>query len=85
MQTPPLLLGGQTCTTILEINLAVSQNIGKSSISRPNCTIHGDIPKRFFTNPQGHMFSYVHTALFIISRNWIKPRLPSTEEWIKKM
>jgi hypothetical protein len=25
------------------------------------------------------------TALFIITRNWKKPRCPSTEEWIQKM
>jgi hypothetical protein len=25
------------------------------------------------------------TALFIIARNWVEPRCPSTEEWIQKI
>ena len=29
-----------------------------------------------------HVINYVHTALFVIARNWIQPRCPSTEEWI---
>jgi hypothetical protein len=33
--TPPLLMGVQTCITTLEINLVVSQTIDKSSTSRP--------------------------------------------------
>jgi hypothetical protein len=31
MNTPPLLVGLQTCTTTLEISLAVSQNIRHST------------------------------------------------------
>jgi hypothetical protein len=42
--TPPLLVGEQTCTTTLEINLVVSQKIGNSSTSRPTYTTPGHIP-----------------------------------------
>ena len=60
--TPPLLVGVQTCTTTLEINLAVSQKTGNSSTSRPSYTTPGHIPKRCPTIPQGHLLNYVHSS-----------------------
>jgi hypothetical protein len=60
--TPPLLVGVQTCKATLEINLAVSQNIGNSFISRPSYTTPGHMPKRCPTIPEGHMLHYVHNS-----------------------
>jgi hypothetical protein len=35
--------------------------------------------------PQGHMFLYVLSVLFVIARSWEQLRCPTTEEWIQKM
>ena len=81
--TSPLLVGLRTCTTTLEINLAVFQKIGNSSTSRANYTISGPVLKNA---PQYHTCSTMFiAALFIITRNWKKPRGFSTEEWINKL
>jgi hypothetical protein len=55
--TPSLMVGLQTCTTTLEIILAVSQKIGTSSTSRPKYSAPGPIPKRYFTIPQEHLLN----------------------------
>ena len=55
--TSPLLVGLQTCTTTLEINLAISQKTGNISTSRPSYT-----PKMLHHTTQGHLFSYVHSS-----------------------
>jgi hypothetical protein len=81
--TPPLLLGVKTCTTSLEIHLALSQKIGNYSISRPSNTTPWHAPQRLPTKPQGHLLNYVIETLFVISRNWKQPRCFSTEEYIK--
>jgi hypothetical protein len=44
--TPPLLVGVQTCTATLEINLKVSQKMEIGSTSRPRNTTPGHIPKK---------------------------------------
>ena len=44
--TPPFLVGLQTYTTTLEINLEVSQKIGNRSTWRPSYTTLENIPKR---------------------------------------
>jgi hypothetical protein len=31
------------------------------------------------------LLNYVHSNLFVIARNWKRPRCPSVKEWIKKM
>ena len=36
-------------------------------------------------DPQRHMYSNVHWALFAIAKTWKQPQCPSTEEWIQKM
>jgi hypothetical protein len=65
--SPPLLVGVQTCTTILEINLVVSQKVGSRSTSRPSYTTPGHIPKIGFMIPQGHLLNYAHSSF--ISNN----------------
>ena len=59
---PPLLVGMQTCTTTLEINLAGSQETGNSSTSKPSNMTPGNILKRCPTIPQGHLLKYVHSS-----------------------
>ena len=49
--TLPLLVGVQTCTTILEIYLAVSQKMGNSYISRPGYISLGHMPKKNMLYP----------------------------------
>ena len=61
--TSPLLVGLQTGTTTLEINLEVPQKIGTRSTWRPSYSTLGNIPKRGPTMPLGHVFHYVHRGL----------------------
>jgi hypothetical protein len=79
------MVGLQTGTTILEINLDFPQKIGNRSIRRPSYTSLGHIPKRRSTMPQGHMFHYIHSGLISIARSWKQLRCSTTEEWIQKM
>jgi hypothetical protein len=44
-KTPPLLVGVQTCTTTLEINLVVSQKTGNSLPQNPAIPLLGIYPK----------------------------------------
>ena len=60
--TPPLLVEVRTYTTTLEINLAVSQKTGNSSISRPSETTTGHVLKGCSTKPQGYLLNYVHSS-----------------------
>ena len=50
--------GGQSCTTTLEVNLAVAQKIGNISTSRPSYTTPEHVPRRCATIPQGHLLNY---------------------------
>ena len=59
----PLLVGVETCTTSLEINLAVFQKIARASY-----TTTGHIPKRRSTIPQGHLLYYVHRSFICDSQ-----------------
>jgi hypothetical protein len=61
--TPPLLVGLQTGTTTLEINLAIPQIIGNSSTWRFSYTAPGYIPKAWSTIRQGHLLYYVYSSL----------------------
>ena len=61
--TPSPLAGGQTCTTTLEISMAVSQKIGNQPTSRPSNTTPGHIPKGCIIIPQGHLFNYIHNSI----------------------
>jgi hypothetical protein len=68
--TPPLIVGLQTGTTTLEINLVVPWKIVNRYTLRPIYTTPGHIPKRCPTIPQGDMRYYVHRTLFVIARCW---------------
>jgi hypothetical protein len=83
--TPPLLVGLQTGTTILEINLAVPWKIGNCSTGKPIYTIPGHIPKRCFTYHKVMCSTMFIAVLSVIARSWKQPRCPSTEKWIQKM
>ena len=61
--TTPLLVGLQTGTITLEINLEIPQKIGNRSTWRPSYTTLEYIPKRCFTMPQGHMLHYVYSGI----------------------
>jgi hypothetical protein len=59
---PPLLVGVQTSKITFEINLAVSQKTGNSSMSRTRYLIPGYIyTKDVPLIPQGHLLNYVHS------------------------
>ena len=75
----------QSCTTTLDINLAVSQKIGNSSTWRPSYTAPGHIPKSCSNIPQGHVLHYTHSSFIQNSQKLAQPIFPSTEEWIQKM
>jgi hypothetical protein len=65
--TPPLLVGVQTCTGTLEINLEVPQKIGDISASIPSYTASEDISKRCPTITQGQLLIHFHSSF--ISNN----------------
>ena len=68
--TLALLMGVQTCTATLEINIMVFQKIGNHSTSGPSYTTFEHIPKGFLIIPQRHLLKIMFTAaLFIIARN----------------
>jgi hypothetical protein len=83
--TPPLLVGLQTGTTTLEINLEVPQKIGGRSEGL-DIPLVGIYPKK--DAPPCHRdtcSSMFIAALFVIARSWKQPRCPTREEWIQKM
>ena len=57
-----LLVGVQTCTTTLEINLSIYQKILNSSALRPSYTTPGQISKWCSTTSQEYLLSYVHSS-----------------------
>ena len=74
--TLPLRAGVQTCTAILEINLAVSQKTGNSSTSRPSYTTPGHISKRYSNIPQRYLLNYVHSSLICNSQKLETTQMP---------
>jgi hypothetical protein len=80
MNTSPLLVGVQTHTTNLRINLVVFQKTGNRSTSIPRHTtpwLYPKDPPSFHNDTFSTMFT---AALVIIDRSWKQPRCPSTEE-----
>jgi hypothetical protein len=69
-ETPPLLVGMQTCTTTLEINLIFSQKIGSNSTSRPSYTTPGHRPKRCPLYHKDTCLAIFIAAWFVMSRKW---------------
>ena len=83
--TPPLLVGMQTCANTLEIHMVVSQKIGNQFTSGPSNTTLGHILKVCSTILQGHLLNYIYSSIICNSQNWKQPRCLSTKEWTKKM
>jgi hypothetical protein len=79
-----ILVGVQTCTTTLEINLVVSQKTGKMFTSRPSYTTLGHTPKRNAPPYHKDARSAMFIATLLINSQELET-CPSTEEWIQKM
>jgi hypothetical protein len=73
--TPPLLIGEQTCTTILEMRVVLPHD--------PAIPLLGIYPKDAPPSLKDACSGMFTVPLFIIARNSKQPRCPSTEEWIK--
>ena len=75
--TPPLLVGMQTCTDTLEISLIVCQKKLEIVLPEdPAISVLGIYPNDALPCLKDTMFI---AALFIIARNWKQPRCPLTE------
>jgi hypothetical protein len=74
---PPLLVGVQTCTATMEVNMVVLHKSGNQYSSRPGYTIIGHIPK-------GHSTTRAFAVLLIIVNNWKQCRCSSAKELIFK-
>jgi hypothetical protein len=84
--TPPLLVGLQGATTILEIRLAVPQKIGHIVLPEdPAIPLLGIYPVDVPTCNKNTCSTMFIASLLIIARSWKEPRCPSTEKWIQKM
>ena len=57
--TPPLLVGVQTCPATFEIYLAVSEKIGNQSTSLPSTNSLGHTPKGCSIIPQRQLLNYI--------------------------
>lgn len=74
--TPPLLVGLQTGTTILKISLEVPQKIGHWTAWGSSYTSLGHIPKRCSNIQQRHMLHYVHSSLIYNSQKLERTQMP---------
>jgi hypothetical protein len=83
--TSPLPMGVQTCTTTIEINFVVSKNMGIALPEDPTIPLLGMYPKDASASHKNTCSAMFIAALFVITRNWKRPRFPSVKEWIKKM
>ena len=83
--TPPLLVALQPCTTIMEISLAVPENIGHCTTWRCSNTFLGIYPEAVPTGKKDTCSTMFIAVLFIIAQSWKQPRCPSTEELMQKM
>ena len=82
---PPFLVGLQTGTTTLEINLEVPQKMGKDLPENPAIPLLGIYTKDVPPCHRGTCSTMFIAVLFVIARSWKQPRCPRTEEWIQKM
>ena len=82
----PALLGGvQAGIAPLDVSVAISQKVRKQPSSRPSNTTFGYISKGCSIIPQDICSIMFIAALFVIARTWKQPKVPLTEEWIRKM
>jgi hypothetical protein len=83
--TPPLLVGLQTGTTTLEINLDVPQKIENRSTEDPAIPLLRLYPKDALPCHRSTCATMFTEALFVIARRWKQRRCPMTEKWTHKM
>jgi hypothetical protein len=79
--TPPLLVGMQTYTTILEINLAVSKKVEDSSTSISSYTTPRHVHPKDAPSSCKDTYSYVHSSLICNIQNleWNTTQLLKTK------
>jgi hypothetical protein len=77
--------GNSSCTTPLEISLAVPQKIGHSIPEDPALPLLGIYPEDTPTCNKDTCSTMFLAVLFIRARSKKEPRCPSTEKWIQKM
>jgi hypothetical protein len=68
--TPPLLVGLQTCTTTLEVSLEVPQKIGHNILEDPAIALLAIYPEEVLTGNKNTVSTMFIAALFIIARSW---------------
>jgi hypothetical protein len=83
-KTPPLLVGLQTSTITLEINLEGLRKLEMALPEDPAVPLLGIYPKDAPPCNRGTCSTVFIVALFVIARSWKIPRCPMTEEQIQK-
>jgi hypothetical protein len=81
--SPPLLVGLQTGTSTLEINLVVLGKLEVVLPEAPAIPLLGLYPKGAPLYHKDACSIMFIAALFVISRSWKQLRCPSTEECLK--
>ena len=82
---PLLLVGLQTGTTTLEINLEVPQKLEIDLPEDPATPLLRIYPKVAPPCHRGTCSTMFIAALFVMARSWKQRRCPMREEWIQKM
>ena len=83
--TSPWLVGLQTGTTTLEINLEEPQKIEIYLPENPAISRSGIYLKDSPPCHRSTCSTMFIVALFVIANSWKQPKCPKTEEWIQKM
>jgi hypothetical protein len=82
---PPLLVGLQTDTTTLEINMGLFRKLKLDLPEDLAIPLLGIYPKEAPPCHWGTCSTMFIAALFVIARSWKQPRCPMREELIQKM
>jgi hypothetical protein len=83
--TRPLLVGLQTGTATLKINLEINQRLEIDLPEDPAIPLLVIYPKDVPPCHRGMCSTLFIVGLFVLARSWKQPRCPNTEEWIQKM
>jgi hypothetical protein len=83
--SPLLLVGLQTGTTTLEINLEVPQKLEIDLPEDPAIILLGIYPKDAPLCHRGTCSTMFIVALVVIARSWKQHRCLMTEKWIQNM
>ena len=79
----PILVGLQTGTTTLEINLDILRKLEIELPEDPTIPFLGTYPKDSIPGHRGTSSTMFIAVFFVIARSWKQPRCPMTEEWIQ--